>query len=89
MITVDGTSANSIVQGLMVFLDLEIPRTHSVGKAGLYGIQVVEVSEAYTSRACHACGEARKSNRKHRGLYVCTCGWHAVHETKSKVALAA
>ena len=45
-------------------------------KAHLYGIQVVEVSEAYTSRACHACGEVRKSNRKHRGLYVCACGWH-------------
>ena len=100
-------------------------------KAGLYGIQVMEVGEAYTSQACHSCGEVRKSNRRHRGLYACACGWrvhadvngvanifqnaykvsplierssgrvarpvvlpirlgwHTVHETRSKVALAA
>ena len=100
-------------------------------KASLYGIRVLEVSESYTSQTCHACGEVKKSNRKHRGLYACACGWHVhadangaanifqnafkvsplierssgrvvrpvvlpirlgwhtVHETKSKVALAA
>jgi len=100
-------------------------------KAGLHGIRVTEVSESYTSQTCHACGEVKKSNRKHRGLYACACGWHVqadangaanifqnafkvsplmerssgrvarpvvlpirlgwhtVHETKSKVALAA
>jgi putative transposase len=100
-------------------------------KASLYGIRVIAVSETYTSQACHACGEVRKSNRKHRGLYACACGWrvhadangvanifrnafkvsplikrssgrvarpvvlpirlgwHTVHETKSKVVLAA
>ncbi len=100
-------------------------------KAGLHGIRVTEVSESYTSQTCHACGEVKKSGRKHRGLYACACGWqvqadangaanifqnafkvsplmerssgrvarpvvlpirlgwHTVHETKSKVALAA
>ena len=100
-------------------------------KAGLHGIRVIEVSESYTSQTCHACGQVRKSNRKHRGLYACDCGWrvqadvnaaanifqkafkvsplierssgrvarpvvlpirlgwHTVHETKSKAALAA
>ena len=100
-------------------------------KASLHGIRVIEVSESYTSQACHACGEVKKSNRKHRGLYACACGWrvhadangaanifrnafkvsplierssgrvarpvvlpirlgwHTVHETMSKVALAA
>ena len=54
-------------------------------KASLYHIRVVEVSEAYTSQACHACGEVKKSNRKHRGLYVCACGWH-VHADVNGVA---
>ena len=45
-------------------------------KAGLYGIRVTEVSESYTSQTCHACGEVKKSGRKHRGLYACACGRH-------------
>lgn len=39
------------------------------------GIRFVTVSEAYTSQTCSHCGTVRKSNRKHRGLYVCKhCG---------------
>jgi IS605 OrfB family transposase len=44
-------------------------------KAGLYGIEVVKVSEAYSSQTCHGCGEVRKTNRVHRGFYWCDCGW--------------
>jgi IS605 OrfB family transposase len=38
-------------------------------KAGLYGIEVVKVSEAYSSQTCHGCAEVWKTNRVHRGLY--------------------
>ncbi|AZT89369.1 transposase [Caldicellulosiruptor changbaiensis] len=40
-----------------------------------YGIEYVEVDESYTSQKCSRCGVLRKSNRKHRRLYVCReCG---------------
>lgn len=40
-----------------------------------YGIEVVEISEAYTSQACSSCGVIRKANRVERGLYHCAdCG---------------
>lgn len=40
-------------------------------KCELYGIQYQQVSEAYTSQICCRCNRKKKSNRKHRGLYVC------------------
>lgn len=40
-------------------------------KAIREGITVVELDERGTSRTCSACGLQRKSNRVHRGLYVC------------------
>lgn len=44
-------------------------------KATLSGIRVVRVSEEYTSQNCSCCNTRRRSNRKHRGLYVCKfCG---------------
>ena len=44
-------------------------------KAQGYGIEVVMVDEAYTSQTCSVCGTRDKSDRKHRGLYVCKhCG---------------
>jgi len=50
-------------------------------KAALVGISVVSVTEEYTSQTCSVCKEisskdnARKANRKHRGLYICNdCG---------------
>ena len=46
-------------------------------KAQRYGIQVVKVCEAYSSQTCHACGQVARSNRKTRGSYSCSCGWHA------------
>ena len=54
-------------------------------KASLYGIQVIEVSEAYSSQTCHACGEVKKSNRVYRGLYHCGCGWRT-HADANAVA---
>ncbi|WPX09004.1 RNA-guided endonuclease InsQ/TnpB family protein [Anaerocellum danielii] len=40
-----------------------------------YGIEYIEVDESYTSKKCSRCGIVDKSNRKHRGLYVCRrCG---------------
>ena len=43
-------------------------------KAKLSGIRFKKVSERDTSKTCSACGLVKKSNRKHRGLYVCKCG---------------
>ena len=50
-------------------------------KAALVGIAVVSMTEEYSSQTCSVCkdmpskGNARKTNRIHRGLYVCQdCG---------------
>jgi IS605 OrfB family transposase len=40
-----------------------------------HGVEIVQVSERYTSQTCSGCGQRRKSNRVQRGLYVCdNCG---------------
>jgi IS605 OrfB family transposase len=45
-------------------------------KGALAGITVRDdVEEKSTSITCHACGKVMPSNRRHRGLYVCSCGW--------------
>lgn len=47
-------------------------------KGALAGIAVRDdVDERSTSARCHICGRVLPSNRKHRGLYVCSCGWRA------------
>ena len=39
------------------------------------GIRFVKANEAYSSQTCSHCGQVRKANRKHRGLYQCkNCG---------------
>ncbi|MHA1511339.1 MAG: RNA-guided endonuclease InsQ/TnpB family protein, partial [Promethearchaeota archaeon] len=44
-------------------------------KSGMVGINVIRTSEEYTSQRCSSCGIVKKSNRKYRGLYVCSdCG---------------
>ena len=44
-------------------------------KSEMVGIHIMRTSEEYTSQTCSSCGVVRKSNRKHRGLYVCKdCG---------------
>jgi len=44
-------------------------------KCEYYGINYIEVDEAYTSQTCSVCGDINRNNRKHRGLYVCQkCG---------------
>jgi putative transposase len=43
-------------------------------KAKEVGIDVMLVDESYTSQTCCVCGKVDKSNRKYRGLYVCSCG---------------
>ncbi len=35
------------------------------------GIKVILVTEEYTSQTCSCCGHRSRSNRKHRGLFVC------------------
>ena len=46
-------------------------------KAKLVGIDVILVSEAYTSQKCSSCGIIDKKNRRSRGLYHCrSCGLH-------------
>ena len=45
-------------------------------KAEEVGIAVVRKSERGTSKTCSACGDKRRTNRRHRGLYVCSsCGF--------------
>ncbi len=40
-----------------------------------YSSEYIETSESYTSQECSQCGVIDKTNRKHRGLYVCkACG---------------
>nr|WP_281176772.1 zinc ribbon domain-containing protein [Fervidicola ferrireducens] len=47
-------------------------------KGVLAGILVRDdINEGSTSITCHACGKVMASNRRHRGLYVCSCGWKA------------
>ena len=41
-------------------------------KAEECGISVMKIDESYTSQKCSVCGIIRKSNRKYRGLYVCS-----------------
>ncbi|MGZ7159663.1 MAG: RNA-guided endonuclease InsQ/TnpB family protein [Methanobacterium sp.] len=44
-------------------------------KCQVYNIKYIETSESYTSQECSQCGTIDKTNRKHRGLYVCKdCG---------------
>jgi len=44
-------------------------------KAIEYGIEIILVDEAYTSVTCPICGHSSKSNRHHRGLFICgNCG---------------
>ncbi|MHA1918022.1 MAG: RNA-guided endonuclease InsQ/TnpB family protein [Candidatus Ranarchaeia archaeon] len=44
-------------------------------KGKLVGLEVVMVSEEFTSQTCSNCGVVNKSNRRYRGLYVCSvCG---------------
>ncbi|WP_421078590.1 transposase [Methanothermococcus sp. Ax23] len=44
-------------------------------KAEERGLTVEQVNESYTSQTCSNCGVVKKSNRKYRGLYVCSeCG---------------
>jgi IS605 OrfB family transposase len=45
-------------------------------KARLDGIQVIQIREAYSSQTCHACAKLARSNRRTRGHYPCSCGWH-------------
>jgi len=40
-------------------------------KAEAEGIEVIFVTEEYTSQTCSCCGYCSKKNRKYRGLFVC------------------
>jgi transposase len=45
-------------------------------KGQLAGIEVYDnIDEKNTSRTCHGCGKILPSNRKHRGMYLCSCEW--------------
>jgi len=46
-------------------------------KADMLGMEIVQISEANTSKTCHKCTTCAKSNRKSRGFYKCSCGWKA------------
>ncbi len=50
-------------------------REHLTWKGEDAGIEVKQISEAYTSQTCSVCGTVRKSSRVNRGLYSCpNCG---------------
>jgi IS605 OrfB family transposase len=45
-------------------------------KGQLAGMEVYDnIDEKNTSGTCHGCGKILPSNRKHRGMYLCSCGW--------------
>lgn len=47
-------------------------------KGALVGILVRDdTDEEDTSITCHVCGKVAAFNRRHRGLYACSCGWRA------------
>jgi putative transposase len=46
-------------------------KTKLRAKCEAYGIEYIEVSEAYTSQTCSRCRQRRPANRVHRGWYVC------------------
>jgi len=52
-------------------------------KAEMPGMEVIQISEAYTSQECHQCKKISRSNRKHRGFYKCSCGWEAHADVNS------
>ena len=56
-------------------------------KASLRGIEVVKVSEAYTSKQCQQCGKVSKANGRQRGEYVCACGWQAHADVNAAASL--
>lgn len=68
-----GRKTNSMVENFWSF-DYVVQRLKD--KAEEFGMEVKLVDESYTSRTCPVCGYRAKSNRKHRGLFVCKkCGY--------------
>lgn len=48
-------------------------------KANLVGINIEIITEEYTSQTCYKCGTVKKSNRKYRGLYICSSCKTTIH----------
>jgi putative transposase len=46
-------------------------------KCKLQGVNVIKVSERYTSQTCPSCGAVKKKNRSKRGFYKCDCGYRS------------
>lgn len=44
-----------------------------------HGVEVIEISEAYTSQTCSHCTHIDKTSRVERGLYVCRACGHVVN----------
>jgi putative transposase len=58
-------------------------------KAEEKGLTVEQVNESYTSQTCSNCGVVKKSNRKYRGLYVCSeCGMVLNADINLKICFA-
>jgi IS605 OrfB family transposase len=56
-------------------------------KADAYGMKVVPVNEAYSSKTCHCDLKISQSNRKTRGLYSCACGWKTQADVNASLNL--
>ena len=54
-------------------------------KANWAGIQVITVSEAYTSQTCHKCNEIGIRNR---GLFTCKCGYQDNSDRNGAINIA-
>jgi IS605 OrfB family transposase len=56
-------------------------------KAAAFGIKIVPVNEAYSSRTCHCDLKVSKSNPKTRAFYTCACGWYAQADVNAALNL--
>jgi IS605 OrfB family transposase len=48
-------------------------------KADVYGVSVVLINPAYTSRTCNKCGHCEKANRKSQSEFVCQSCFHSAN----------
>lgn len=48
-------------------------------KAAIYGVPVVLINPAYTSRTCNECGHCEKANRKSQAEFVCKSCSHSAN----------
>lgn len=59
---------------------------HLKYKAKLAGVDLIEVTAAYTSQRCHQCGDTRRENRESQAVFSCTaCSWTGNADTNAAI----